>query len=573
MPDNERSGRLDLLGLFIYMKPFPDQERSIQEILQGFEEHQRQLFCLATGGGKTACFSFIAQRFIKKYKKRVLVLAHREELISQTLKTLRTIGVTCESVVASKKKLQHYSDVYVAMVQTLKNRLRNDEDFLKDVGLIIIDECHLLMHEEIFSYYNDAKILGVTATPTVLKKVSFSKCSVCRKEYDTVQMCCNYETYEYTRKFTLSEIYENIILGKSISELIMDDRLVRDLVYCVGNIDRNSLSIDAKTGDFDTKSSNEAFSRETFNVIKNYEELALGKKTIIFNPTTEINSSLYERFIEKGYENVKMFDSVNCKKSERKPVIDWFAKTPNAILLNCGVFTTGFDEPTIECVILNLSTLSLSKYHQMIGRGGRKCDTIYKPNFMVIDGGGNTAEFGKWSDEVDWKSIFYGTDEKPKAKKEALDQTKQCKNCGMIYAKNAIECPECEYKEEEKERVIKVSEEVATLIDEIPLPNGKKIVQYVEKIGRDKNFAWVILQNQILDLFIRHGVTFGTYSKTQDNGKFEASIRRIIKEPYSSIQGSSLTGTSLRTKAYIINKIKKKLDDYYSRTKDSAGVL
>lgn len=555
------------------MKPYPDQEKSISEILQGFEIHERQLFCLATGGGKTACFSFIAQRYIRKYKKRVLVLAHREELISQTLKTLRTIGVTCESVVASKKKLQHYSDVYVAMIQTLKNRLKNDEDFLKDVGLIIIDECHLLMHEEIFSYYNDAKILGVTATPTVLKKILFSKCSVCGKEYDAVEMCCNYETYEYTRKFTLSEIYENIILGKSISELIMDDRLVRDLVYCVGNIDRNSLSIDAKTGDFDTKSSNEAFSRETFNVIKNYEELALGKKTIIFNPTTEINSSLYQQFIEKGYENVKMFDSVNCKKSERKPVIDWFAKTPNAILLNCGVFTTGFDEPTIECVMLNLSTLSLSKYHQMIGRGGRKCDAIYKPNFMVIDGGGNTAEFGKWSDEVDWKSIFYGTDEKPKAKKEALDQTKQCKNCGMIYAKNTIECPECEYKEEEKERVIKVSEEVATLIDEIPLPNGKKIVQYVEKIGRDKNFAWVILQNQILDLFIRHGVTFGTYSKTQDNGKFEASIRRIIKEPYSSIQGSTLTGTSLRTKAYIINKIKKKLDDYYSRTKDSAGVL
>ena len=120
--------------------------------------------------------------------------------------------------------------------------VKNDEDFLKDIGLIIIDECHLLMHEEIFSYYNDAKILGVTATPTVLKKISFSKCSVCMKEYDTVEMCCNYETYEYTRKFTLSEIYENIILGKSISELIMDERLVRDLVYCVGNIDRNSLS-------------------------------------------------------------------------------------------------------------------------------------------------------------------------------------------------------------------------------------------------------------------------------------------------------------------------------------------
>jgi len=547
------------------MKPYPDQEKSIQEILTGFENHNRQLFCLATGGGKTACFSFIAQRFIKKYSGRVLVLAHREELINQTLTTLRTIGVTCESVVASKKKLQHHSNVYVGMVQTLKNRLKNDIDFLKDVGLIIVDECHLLMHHELFDYFPNSKILGVTATPTVLKKINFSKCSVCKKDYDIVTECCNYETYEYTRKFTLSEIYENIILGKSISELIMDGRLVRDMVYKVGGVDRTTLTVDSKTGDFDTKSSNEAFGRTVFNVIKNYEELAFDKKIIIFNPTTEINMALYSQFIEKGYNNVKMFDSVNCKKSERKPVIEWFKKTPNAILLNCGVFTTGFDEPTIEWVMLNLSTLSLSKYHQMIGRGGRKCDDIYKPFFGVIDGGGNTDEFGKWSDEVDWESIFYGSDEKPKPKKEALDQTKQCTSCGMIHAKNLLECPECGFVYIDIKKEIIISDEVAQLIDEIPKPNGNKIVQYVQKIGRDKSFAWVILQNQILDLFIRHEVTFGTYKKAEKNGKFEISMRSIIKEPYASIQGSTLEGTKLRTKAYIINKIKSKLDDYYSR--------
>lgn len=108
------------------------------------------------------------------------------------------------------------------------------------------------------------------------------------------------------------------------------------------------------------------------------------------------------------------------------------------------------------------------------------------------------------------------------------------------------------------------SEEVAVLVDEIPLPNGKKIVEYVARVGKEKSFAWVILQNQIVELFLRHGVTFGTYSKTQDNGKFEESIRRIIKEPYSSIQGSELQGTQLRTKAYIIGKIKNKLDKYYN---------
>jgi superfamily II DNA or RNA helicase len=554
------------------MKPYQDQEKSIQEIINAFETKQRLLFCLATGGGKTACFSFIAKRFIKKYKKKVLILAHRDELIFQTLATLRNIDVSCESVVASKNKLHHHSSAYVAMVQTLKNRLKKDDDFLKDVGLVIVDECHLDMHKEIFDYYPDAKILGVTATPVTLKKVSFSKCAVCGKTYDTVVECCNFETYEYTRKFTLSEIYEDIILGTTISELINSDRLTRELVYTTGNINREELKIDNKTGDYDKKSTDEQFSKSSFDVVKNYEEIAKGKKTIIFNSSSTINALVLQAFIEKGYTNVKLFDSVN-ETENRKKVLQWFKETPDAILLNVNCFTTGFDEPTLECVIVNRATKSLSLWLQMVGRGGRKCDYIYKPYFIVIDGGGNVGEFGKWSDEIDWKSIFYGSDEKPRPKKEALDQTKQCPECGMIHPKNEIQCPECDYVYIEKQITISENGKVAELIDEIPKPNGSKIVSYVEKINKDKNFAWLILQNQIIDLFIFHSVTFGMYVKAEKNGKFDQSMRALIKEPYQTIQNSKLECGTMRTKAYIINKIKKKLDDYYSRSENTTGSL
>ncbi|MES2240469.1 MAG: helicase-related protein [Bacteroidota bacterium] len=346
----------------------------------------------------------------------------------------------------------------------------------------------------------------------------------------------------------------------------MNDRLVRELVYATGNIDRSKLSIDAKTGDFDNKSTDAHYTNSSFDVVKNYEEIALGKKTIIFNSSSKVNAIVLQAFLDKGYENVKLFDSVN-ETENRKKVLEWFKNTPDAILLNVNCFTTGFDEPTLECVMINRATLSLSLFHQMVGRGGRKCDEIYKPNFIHIDLGGNIEAHGRWSDEVDWKSIFYGSNEKPRAKKEALDQTKQCPECGTIHAKNEL-C-ECCYIEEETRKTV-MSSEVAQLIDEIPKPNGRKIVAYVEKIGRDKNFAWVILQNQILDLFIRHEVTFGTYVKAEKNGKFEISMRNIIKEPYASIQGSNLQGTSLRTKAYIINKVKTKLNDYYSRKQNTA---
>jgi len=487
------------------------------------------------------------------------------------LRTLRTIGVTCESVIASKKKLQHNSDCYVAMIQTIKNSLKNNEEFVENIGLIIVDEAHLDMHKEIFDYFPEADILAVTATPISLKKINFSRCSVCKKDHDTVVQCCGFETYEYTRNFTYSEIYENIIIGKSISGLIMDDRLVSDLNYEIGNIDRSSFSIDAKTGDFDKQSTDKYFGE--FNVVKNYEEICKGEKTIVFNSSTSTNLSTYQYFLDAGYENVKMLDSVNTKKSERKPILEWFKNTPDAILLNCGVLTAGFDEPTIQAVILNRATLSLSLFLQMVGRGGRKCDYIYKPHFKVIDGGGNIQYFaakyggtGKWSDEYDWESIFHGQNDKPRPKKEALESTKLCENCECLIAKNALECEECGFIFKEKQKEKTFSDEVAILVDEIPLPNGKKIVEYCKRSGKDRNFAWLILQNNILDLFIRHSVTFGTYQKTERNGKFEQSIRRIIKEPYQSIQGSELECGTMRTKAWVINKIKSKLEKYYEKS-------
>jgi len=553
------------------MKPYPHQEKSIQEILQHLETQNRVLYCLATGGGKTAVFSFLSKQFIKKTGKKVLIVAHRDELITQTANTLRTIGVTVETVVASKKSLNHLSQSYVAMIQTLKKRLQKDDSFCKDVGLIIVDEAHLLMHKEIFDYYPDAKILGVTATPTVLKKINFTKCARCGAIHETITKCCNIETFEYTRNFTLSEIYEDIIVGRGISDLINDGKLVKELVYTTGSLDRASLKVDAKTGDFEDQ--DEQIEKGIFDVVKNYKEIAFDKKTIIFNSSAKMNLLVYQMFISEGIDNVKIFDSVNDTEN-RKKVLEWFKNTPNAILCNVSVFTTGFDEPTVECVIMNRATLSRALYLQCVGRGGRPCDSIYKPYFTLIDGGGNVEAFGKWSDEIDWIPIFYGTDAKPKPKKEALDNVKQCPDCGIIHAKNLLECPDCGYSEPEKEKTILISNEIATLKDSIPLPDGYKIVKYCQKLNKDKNFAWTVLQSQILDLFYYHNVTEGNFINTVHNGKFEMSIRNIIKNPYQIIQNSELDGGVLRTKAYLVNRIKNQLEKHYernSRTSDSAG--
>lgn len=546
------------------MKPFKDQEISIQQINNSLLVKDRLLFQLATGGGKTACFSFIAKIFYLHTGKKVLILAHRDELINQTVTTLRKIGVSAESVTAQKKILNHLSNAYVAMVQTLKNRLKKDTDFLKDVGLIIIDECHLLMHEEIFNYYSNAKILGVTATPVLLKKVSFTKCHKCHKISDTIDDCCGYEMYEYTRNYTLSEIYHNIILGTNISDLINENRLVPEIIYSVGNIDKSKFKI-GFDGDYIDTDQTFAEKSKIFDVVKNYNEIALNKKTIIFNSSTNVNLKVYEEFIDKGFENVKMFDSINSLQSERLDTLKWFKETPNAILLNCGCFTTGFDEPTIECVILNLSTKSLSKFLQMVGRGGRTTSLIYKPNFILIDLGGNVKEHGKWSDDKDWQAIFYGTNEKPKAKKELLDDVCYCPECNSIIAKSSIVCPLCGYVIVQLNYKENKSNEVAQLLELIPKPCGFKIVKYCQENNADKNMAWKILINQILDLFKHYKVTEKLYQKTLNNGKFENSLKKLIMQPYRVIQISELESGTMRTKNYLLNKTKLKLEKYYEK--------
>jgi type I site-specific restriction endonuclease len=66
--------------------------------------------------------------------------------------------------------------------------------------------------------------------------------------------------------------------------------------------------------------------------------------------------------------------------------------------------TTGFDEPTVETIILNRATRSLTLYHQMIGRGSRKLPN--KDQFKLIDLGNNVRRFGLWQDYLNWQDAF-----------------------------------------------------------------------------------------------------------------------------------------------------------------------
>ena len=544
------------------MKPFKDQEISINKILDALQNKDRLLYQLPTGGGKTAIFSFIAKQWFINKNQKSLIIVNREILVKQSVETLRNVGMSAETVLASKKSLNHLSNSYVAMVQTLKNRLKVNPDFLKDVGLIICDEAHLLLFEEIFPYFKNAKVLAFSGTPAVDKKISFCKCTRCGKISDTIDICCNIEMFEYTRKFTLSEIFEHIIIGTPILELIELNRLIPPIYYDFGKVHHSDLKIDSRTNDYD----DEEFSStgSVANVVLQYENIHKGEKTLIFNSSTKTNLSVYNQFVEAGYKNVKLLDSVNECESQ-SDVLEWFKNTPNAILCNVGILTTGFDEPSLQGMILNKATKSITLYHQMIGRGGRKCDTIFKEFFKVTDLGGNIEAHGKWQDYVDWEAYFYGTNEKPKPKKEPIESVILCQNCGALHSKSLLICPECNYEKLVEKRPEQLSNSVAVLIDEYPLPDGYKIVKYVKKNEKDLSFAYTILINSVVDLFIYRYVNKKTYLNTLQNGKFHDSLKAILSKPMKTF-AVSFERKSMRTFENLLKSIKQKLDTHYKIT-------
>ncbi len=337
------------------------------------------LYQLPTGGGKTVVFSEIARRYIQQKKKKVVVLTHRIELSMQTSKMLTGFGVKNKIINSGVKELQDQDEYmcFVAMVETLNNRLQEEKVEIKNIGLVIIDEAHYNSFRKLFKYFEASTILGVTATPL-----------------------------SSNIKLPMKDNYQKLIIGESITSLIEQKFLAKANMFNY-DVSLQSLKLGI-SGDYTVKSSDELYGNQSMlgKLMNAYNEIASGTKTLIFNNGINTSKYVYETFKKAGL-NIRHLDNKNTA-SERREILDWFSETPNAILTSVSILTTGFDEPTVETIILNRATRSLTLYFQMIGRGSRILP--HKDEFTVIDLGNNIARFGMWDAPVDWQEIFHFPD-------------------------------------------------------------------------------------------------------------------------------------------------------------------
>jgi superfamily II DNA or RNA helicase len=370
------------------------QERFINNISAKLRIHRKVVAQLATGGGKTVCFAAICDRFCARSSQDILILVHREELLTQAAKA---INLPVQKVVAGMKTIPH-ARVYVAMVESAHKRLH----LFENIGMVIVDECHIGNFTKVIDHFKEQYIIGFTATPLAAKKTN-----------------------------PLRNYFDDIVCGIDIPELIEQGFLAPEQTYSASNIiERAKLKM--KAGDFDQAQMGAMYKEPKYidTTINAYRKNSLGRKTIIFNCNVEHSMAVNAAFLAEGF-NSRHLDATS---TDREEILEWFANTPDAILNNIGIATTGFDQPDIETVIVNKATASMPLWLQMCGRGARPHPV--KLAFTIIDLGGNCLTHGSWASPRNWEDIFHN----PKKPGAGVAPVKECPKCAALLHTSKMKC-------------------------------------------------------------------------------------------------------------------------------------
>lgn len=482
----------------------PYQQPLYDDIIESLKEHDKVLAQAETGWGKSILIGVLANNL----PGRVLALTHRIELLNQNSEWIKDLGI----LTADVKKVQALKDRknVISMAQTCRARFdKYGADYIGDFDYVICDEIHVDFFKEIYDRLPNAKVIAVTATPIVEKKIE-------KTVGDNI----------FVKKITMANEFDVLHQGVKTKELIELGYLTQDFNIQLTPPNLESLKNSESSPDgYTSKSMTEVFgsSASLETVIRAYKEYCspevnggVGKKTMIFNPTTKVNKKMQEAFAEAGIES-RLYDSVNASDLSRNEITKWFTETKGAVLLNVGVFTTGFSVNDVDAIIYNKKTKSLSLWLQSIGRGSRVLtkeqiqNGQIKPNFLVLDLGLNIADHGKWSDDRDWSEYF--VDHPWKLKRESdLLQMWECDECGYfnlqgeVYCQelDCIICEECKRPRKKKEQKKRYIDGEFVVMEKPIAPKASKILEYVTRVGGDQNMALKIARQQILDLFKYH---------------------------------------------------------------------
>lgn len=313
--------------------------------------HKNTLLVVPTGGGKTVIFSEIARR--EAARGRVLILAHRDELIRQAQdKLYRSTGIFA----GIEKGMEHSSSMFDVTIGSVQTLMRDDRLQLFEPGFfrtVICDEAHHCLAEsyrKILDYFKTAQLLGVTATP------------------------------DRGDKKTLAEVFDSIAYEVSLTHLIGKGYLVPPKAELIPlNIDLSQVK--TSMGDYTDSSLGEALGPYLNAIADEMVGRVQDRKTVVFLPLIETSQTFCKMLQNRGLKAAE----VNGMSKDRKEVLSDFENGKYQVLCNSMLLTEGWDCPSVDCAVVLRPTKIRSLYSQMIGRILRISPETGKKDALILD--------------------------------------------------------------------------------------------------------------------------------------------------------------------------------------------
>lgn len=327
----------------------------------------RPVIVLPTGAGKTVCFSGLIERHVKTLRadgKRILVLAHREELLEQAEAKIKAMVPDCWTVIVKGSrgaKRHQFADVIVASVQTLARPKRREA--VDRIGLVIVDECHRYAsktYRDVLEHYG---CMDERATPTVGFTATLTRMDG-----------------------GLPDVWQSVAYSKKIHWMIKEGHLVHPVARSIEVPGLNLASTRVTAGDLNTKDlANALDDSHAFTAIaEEWCGSAQDRPTIVFMPDVATCHRMAEAFKTVCGVPAEVI-SGEMGGDARRAVYARFSAGTTRILVSCMVLTEGFDAPQTSCVIIGRPTLNPGLYIQMVGRGLRLHPESGKTDCLVLD--------------------------------------------------------------------------------------------------------------------------------------------------------------------------------------------
>lgn len=378
----------------------------------------RVLLVAPTGAGKTVMFSHLA-RSISTFGHRVVLLAHRDELLDQISRTLTQVGVQ-HGFIAARRPLNLEVSVQVAGVHTLKNRcpyLAWRPDW------IICDEAHHATAGSwatILKAYPQARVLGVTATPERLDGKG------------------------------LGNVFQAMVRGPEVADLIQRGFLSPVRYYCPKTVDTDGMKLrmgDYRHAEVDERVNN---SRVTGEAVEWYRKLCNGAPAVAFCASIKHSEHVAETFRAAGYR-WESLDSTMTPEARRAAVLGLGNGSLHGIS-SCDIISEGFDLPIVSAAILLRPTASLGLYLQQVGRVLRIAPG--KTHATIIDHVGNcgSTRGGEWVEKHGFAEDVREWSLEGRTKKKGAAPVRLCSGCFAVVPVGASKCPQCGEKKPPQER-------------------------------------------------------------------------------------------------------------------------